>query len=260
MWNPVSSSRRHLLIGAAAAALMLGLSPAHAETTLEKITAKGTVTIANGSNYPPMEYMENGENVGYDVDLGNELGRRLGLKVEWVIVDFKGIIGHLKSGRSDLIISGMTITPERAEQVLFSTPYIDFGIGAAIPMDSTVAKPEDLTGKTVGVEIGTSGEAWARKNLGAFATVKTYDSLVFAIKDLEAKRIDGVVNNVPALKYNLKGHTGVKVTDVWDKKGAGIAMRQEDKDLAAKVDAVLAEMKADGFLAGLDAKWFGTGE
>lgn len=245
---------RALLLGAAF--LLVASGHAAAQSALDKAKAAGTLVIANGSNYPPMEFMQNGENVGYDIDFGNELARRMGLKAQWVIVEFKGIIGTLKSGRADAIISGMTITPQRAEQVLFSEPYIDFGIGAAVRAKDTIATPANATGKIVGVEIGTAGASWAREKLTSAKEVKTYESLTLAMKDLDAGRIDLVVNNIPALRYNIKSYPQLKVTPVWDERTAGIAVRQGETALAQEINKALTSMKSDGFMKKIDAKWF----
>ncbi len=221
----------------------------------------GKLTIANGGTYPPMEFMENGRLVGYDVDLGNEIAKRMGLQAEFVVVEYKGIIGTLKSKRTDILISSMTITPARAEQVLFTQGYLDAPIGAAVARKNAGLKADAISADmTVGVEVGSAGAAWARDNIKNTSKVRTYDTLRQAVSDLNAGRVDLVVNNIPALRHQIKDMAALTVTPNWDERVAGIAVRQEDKALAEKINSILADMRTDGFKARLDAKWFGSGK
>lgn len=251
-----------------ATALLLAVALAHvgatessAQTTWEKIEKAGVIKFANASNYPPMEFMQDGKNVGFNIDLGEEIARRLGLKAEWVIVEFKGIIGTLKSERADVINSSTTITMDRAKQVTFTRGYIDFGIACLHRKDDPIAKPADAAGKIVGVEVGTAGERWARDNLKDVKEIKVYEQLLLAIKDLSYGRVDLVVNNRPALGYSMgligTGGKPLALCDVWDEKVAGLAVRHGDGQLLVKLNEAIASMEKDGFLKKLREKWLG---
>jgi ABC-type amino acid transport substrate-binding protein len=234
-----------------------GVSPA--ADTLAAIKEKGVMTVGNSGAFPPFEYMADGKLTGYDADLANELGRRMGVKIEWSIVDFKGIIAALVAKRADILVTALTRTPDRAKQILFSEPYYNAGMGAAVLVTSGIKKPEDLKGKTVGVQVGSSGERYVKSELKDYvANTKLYDDFVLMVSDLKHKRVDAVVNPLPALRYNTKNDPDITTTDAWNQSDAGINTRMEDTELMAEINKHLTAMKADGYLAGLDKKWFGT--
>jgi polar amino acid transport system substrate-binding protein len=241
---------------------LLMVDQARAETAWEKIERTGVITYANGSNYPPMEFMQDGKNVGFNIDMGEEIAKRLGKKAEWVIVEFKGIIATLKSGRVDVINSSMTITMGRAKEVTFTRGYVDFGIAAVHAADVPIVfHPADAKGKIVGVEVGTAGEAWARENLKDAKDIRAYEQLILAMRDLGYGRVDLVVNNKPALAYTMKmvgaGAKPLAITPVWDKRVAGLAVRHGEGELLVKLNEAIDGMEKDGYLAGLRKKWFG---
>jgi len=247
-----------IVLPAAALTAAFTLSPASAQTTLERIKAEGVMTAGTSAAYPPFEYVEDGELVGFDIDLAEELGKRMGVTVEFEKIDFKGIIAALQSNRVDTLITAMTKTPERAERISFSMPYYDAGIGALVPANSDIATPEDLAGKTIGVQLGSSGERYVRGDLGeSVGQIMTYDSILLAINDLKNGRVDAVVNPLPVLSFNIRGTEGFKTTDVWVSRVVGINTRLEDADLMAEIDMHLTAMEGEGFLDMLAAKWFG---
>ena len=147
----------------AAAAILATAFPANAQTTLEAVKQKGVLVAGSSAEYPPFEYVADGKLVGYDVDMAEEITRRMGVKVAWEKIDFKGIVAALTAKRVDVLITALTWTPERAERIAFSDPYFDAGIGAITPRSSTIEKAEDLTGRKVGVQLGSSGERYVRE-------------------------------------------------------------------------------------------------
>src|SRR6266404_4954010 len=149
----------------AAAAILATAFPANAQTTLEAVKQKGVLVAGSSAEYPPFEYVADGKLVGYDVDMAEEITRRMGVKVAWEKIDFKGIVAALTAKRVDVLITALTYTPERAARIAFSEPYFDAGIGALIPKDSAVQKADDLVGKKVGVQLGSSGERYVRETL-----------------------------------------------------------------------------------------------
>lgn len=254
-----NKTRRTVLSAAAialvGATLQMG-SSASAETTLEKIKRTGVMTVGTSAAYAPFEYIANGKMIGYDVDLAEAVAKRMNVKVEWQEIDFKGIVAALKSGRVDVLFTGLTKTKQREEQIGFSDSYYDAGIGAAKPNGVAIANPEDLNGKIVGVQIGTSGQAFVRENVPGIKEMKTYDSILLALKDLANKRVDAVVNPLPSIRYNLKGLSGMEVTGIWRTAVIAVGLRKEDEDLKVEINKHLAALKQEGFLEALDKKWF----
>lgn len=246
---------------AAAAALLisaLAAGAAQAQDTLAKVRQTGTLVIGNVGAYPPFEYVENGNLVGFDIDLGNEIARRLGVKAQWEKFDFNGLIPALQSKRVDVLVTAMTKTPEREQRMRFSTSYYDSGIAAAVRPGVVIARPEDLAGKVIAVQLGTAGERYVRERAQTTAReIKTYNEFPMALADVEAGRADVVVNTMPVIKYNVvRRGNKLGIVGPWDTREVGINTRQDDVALMEAINKLLADLKAEGFLAKLDAKWF----
>ena len=234
------------------------LTPAvQAQGTLEAVKKKGVLVAGSSAAYPPFEFVADGKLVGYDIDMADEIARRMGVKLQWEKIDFKGIVAALTSKRVDVLITALTWSPERAERIAFSIPYFDAGIGAITQQASTITKLEDLEGKKVGVQLGSSGERYVRETLGQkVGQLLTYDAITLAINDLKNGRVDAVVNPLPVLRYNIRNEKGFRSTPIWDTRTVGINTRLEDKDLLAEINKHLGDLKSEGFLDKLEKKWF----
>lgn len=241
------------------AALLFNLSVESARAdALERIKKAGVVKIANSGVYPPFEFKEGPTLIGFDVDLSHLVARELGVKPDISVVDFKGLIPALKSGKVDLLISAVTHTPARAEQVAFSESYYDTAVAIAVREDRTGLKTKDhLAGLTLGAELGTTGEREAR-SVNGVREVKTYDTLMLALRDLEIGRIDAIISNLPPLQYLIhKNFKRVRVTGTYDAGWVGINVNQDETALLAEINRILAKLKANGELDALKTKWFG---
>jgi ABC-type amino acid transport substrate-binding protein len=249
--------RRQLIRSAClAAALIAGAATAVQADTLDNIKKDGVLVMANGGAFPPFGYVENGTMVGFDIDLGNEVARRLGLQPKWEKIDFSGLIPALNSKRVDLLVTAMTWTAERAQRITFSSPYYNSGIAGGAKPAANIVKAADITGKVVAVQIGSAGERFVR-DLGTAKEVKTYNDFLLAFADVEAGRADVVVNTLPTVRYNAaRRPSKLAVSETWDKRDVGINTRMDDTRLLGAVNAVLADLKREGFLDKLDAKWF----
>ncbi len=254
----MSKMCRLLLITAIA---LLAAFPAAAQSTLAAVKQKGVLVAGSSAEYPPFEYVADGKLVGYDVDMAEEITRRMGVKVAWEKVDFKGIVAALTAKRVDVLITALTWTPERAERIAFSDPYFDAGIGAITQQSSSIRKVEDLADRKVGVQLGSSGERYVRETVGSkVGQLLTYDSITLAINDLKNGRVEAVVNPLPVLRYAIRNDFGFRYTPVWDTRVVGINTRLEDKELLAEINRHLHELKSEGFLAKLETKWFGPSQ
>ena len=227
---------------------------------LAKARAAGVLVVGNGGAFPPFEFMENGRLTGYDVDLGEELGKRMGLRIQWQVIAFAGLIAGLTSGRVDCLITAMAWTQDRADRIAFSTPYYKTGIAAGYRPGLAIDRPQDLAGRIVGVQVGTSGEQFVRQHhASSVKEIRVYNEFPLALQDLVVGRIEAVVNTQPVLRWNIARNSRVRlgVSPVWDARDVGINTRKADTALMAEINRHLAAMQADGFLPGLDAKWFG---
>lgn len=249
--------RRQLIRSAClAAALIAGAATAVQADTLDNIKKDGVLVMANGGAFPPFGYVENGTMVGFDIDLGNEVARRLGVQPKWEKIDFSGLIPALNSKRVDVLVTAMTWTAERAQRITFSSPYYNSGIAGGAKPAANIVKAGDIAGKVVAVQIGSAGERFVR-DLGTAKEVKTYNDFLLAFADVEAGRADVVVNTLPTVRYNAaRRPSKLAVSETWDKRDVGINTRMDDTRLLEAVNAVLADLKREGFLDKLDAKWF----
>lgn len=245
-------------LSVAVASLLTTASGALAQDTLAKIRQTGSIVIGNGGAYPPFEFVENGNLVGFDIDMGNEIARRMGVKAVWEKFDFNGLIPALQSKRVDVLVTAMTKTPEREQRMRFSMSYFDSGIAAAVRPGLSVTKAEDLPGKVIAVQLGSAGERYVRERAQTSAKeIKTYNEFPLALADVEAGRADLVVNTLPVIKYNV-ARRGNKLTVVgpWDTRDVGVNTRLEDQALLDVINKHLNDLKAEGFLAKLESKWF----
>jgi polar amino acid transport system substrate-binding protein len=243
---------------AAGALLVMTVATASAETTLEKIKRTGVMTSANTFSYPPFGFIENGKQVGFDVDLAQEIARRIGVKLVYEQIDFRGIIAALTSKRVDLLITGMVYTPDRAKQIAYSEPYFNGGVAAAYRPNKPIKHPDDIVGKTIGVELGSAGDKFVREKYGTRADIKTYDTVFLALKDLENGRLDGFVGSVAPMRYIMRNAPSLKNTATWDNRIQAANTRLDDQDLLAEVNKHLLAMKKDGTYDELVVKWFGS--
>jgi polar amino acid transport system substrate-binding protein len=252
-------TRRATLLAAAGTLAAPAALRAQDGDTLARARAAGVLVVGNGGAFPPFEFIENGRLAGFDVELGEELGKRMGLRIEWRVIAFAGIIAALTSARVDCLITAMTWTQERAERIAFSTPYYRSGIAAAYRPGLNIDRPEDLAGRVVGVQVGTSGERFVRElTANQPREIRTYNEFPLALQDLVVGRVEAVVNTQPVLRWNIARNARVRlgVSPVWDARDVGINTRLADTALMAEINRHLAAMQADGFLHGLDTRWF----
>lgn len=207
-----------------------------------------------------MEYHNrNGEIVGFDIDLLREIGRRAGFRPLFQSVAWDGIFSGLISGSYDMIASSVTILEVRKRVMLFSEPYLSAAQYVVVPRnDEPVNRLEELSGRSVGAQIGTTGARIARE---AGATVRAYDDIGLAIEDLLQSRLAGIVADVAIIEYyvlaNPKNRDRLRIVETpYATEQYGFAIRQDRPDLLTAVNRVLQEMKADGQLHEIRDYWF----
>lgn len=219
------------------------------------------IRIAFDVPYEPFEYKTpDGELTGFEVDLARAMCEDLKADCKFVIQSWDGMIPGLLARKFDAIMSSMSITPERAEQVLFSEPYYNtpgawFGRTGT---DIDVSDKSALKGKVVGVQRGTTMDTYVTNELGGDVQVKRYTTADDMVLDLEAQRLDLVFVDYPVGEQTILSKDGFKVVGEPVKlgEGVGVAMRKRDKDLAAKINASLAKLKKDGTYDTIMKKYF----
>ena len=236
-------------------ALAAPLAPAHA--------ADGkTLVVATNATIPPLEFVDmNKEIVGYDMDIIKAIAEEAGFEVKFMNTSWDGIFATLDSDNCDIIAAGVTITPEREKRYLFSEPYYKMRQAVVVPLKSDITKMDDLAGKRVGAQIGTTG-VFVLQREAPKAQIATYDDVGLAFEDLKNGRIDAVACDDPVAAYyanRKEGYDGVMKVAFTAEAGEamGFVFRPDDKELAAKVNAGLAAIRANGKEKAIQTKWFG---
>jgi His/Glu/Gln/Arg/opine family amino acid ABC transporter permease subunit len=244
----------------AAAVLLLLLSPLSllAQTGLERVRQSGELRVGTDATYPPFETVEGDVYSGFDVDLMEALARELGVRARFVNASFDGIFPALQNGSFDAVISSVTITDERKASMLFTDPYYDSGQLIAVREETQgVTAPDDLKGKTAGVQINTTAQYDLEKRAGV--TVNKYNTIDLALLDLQNKRIDAVVSDAPVLKFMIfKSFRGLKtVGSRFTDEKFGIAVARGNEELVRELNAALKRVKESGEYDRIHEKWFG---
>lgn len=228
-------------------------------SVLQRVKDNKVIKVGLEDTYPPMEFRnEKNELVGFDIDLSDEIGKRLGVKVEYVMTEFGGLIMSLNSNKIDMSASAISITDERKKEVEFTKPYVNSGQALVVKKGNTSIKDEkDLNGKTVGAQLGTTGEQAAKKIEGV-KEVKAYDKVPQVFQDLDIGRIDAVIVDEFVGRYYLsKQKDKSEVVKSLEQEPIGIAFKKGEKELQEEVQKIIDEMVKDGTMSKISEKWFG---
>ncbi|MBN1401488.1 MAG: transporter substrate-binding domain-containing protein [Anaerolineae bacterium] len=225
----------------------------------------GKIVIATDAAFPPMEFVDENKNiVGFDIDMMNAIADVMGLEIEYKNTAWDGIFAGLESGDYDAILSAVTIRDDRKEKYDFSDPYINAGQAVVVRMDeAAIASHEDLSGKTVGAQIGTTG-AFAVQEISG-ATLKEYDTIDLAFMDLIGGNIDAVVVDTPiAADYALasdqfKGKLKIVGEAFTDEQYGLLVVKGQMGDLLQAFNEGLKRIQADGTYDEIYAKWISGG-
>ena len=235
--------------------LLTGL--AHA-TDLTKIKQKGVVTVAMSGEYPPFSQPSlKGGLEGFDVDVANELGKRMGVKVNVVKTEFPSIIAGLQAGIFDLAVASQGKTPERAKAVDFSAaPYYYDGVQLFAPIGSKATTLASLKGQPVGVALGTTFEATLKTK--GHDKIVTYSGEQEGFLALAAGRVQAFLTekSVGAVAIQ-KGVKMMPIGPVVASDATYVTFAKNSPALAAAVNKALDDMRADGTLKKISMKWVG---
>lgn len=220
-----------------------------------------TVTVGTSADFPPFEYIENGQFVGFDMDLMREIAKIAGFELKFVDMSFDSLIPALRAGQIDVAAAAMTITEERKKVVDFSMPYwtADQSIIVKAGSDLTITV---LFGKyRIGVQTGTTGDLWCTENLvekGLLPerNLKRYDTFILALSDLLNGNIDAIVLDSPVAN-RFAATKPVKVVGIIvTGEQYGIAVRKGNKELLDKINQALKTLIETGKINELIDKYF----
>lgn len=229
----------------------------------DKTVAKEDKVLRVGTEpaFAPFEFPKENSNelTGFDVELLQAIGKQMGYKVEVSGMGFDALIPALNAGNIDVAVAGITITDERKQVVSFSQPYYTSGLIVMVKKDNKDVKSiDDLKGKRIAAQIGTTGEMKARSVEGAIVT--TFNTQDEAALELKNGGVDAVVGDLPVMEYYLAqggSKFAMTVGEKMDAEPYGIAVKKGSK-LAADIDKAMNELKSNGEFDKIYNKWFAS--
>lgn len=213
--------------------------------------------VGTDATFPPMEFVDNGKRTGFDIELVEAVAKSMGKQVEWVDIDFKGLIPGLISKRFDMAVSAIYITDERKKVVDFTEPYYAGGLVVMVKDNNTaIKKPADLDGKKVSVQVGTKSVGFLTEKFPKVQRVEVEKNQeMFNLVDIG--RADAAVTGKPAAYQYVRTRPGLRVLEEQlTTEEYGMALRKDTPELTKAVNAAIAKLKADGTYAAIVKKWF----
>lgn len=222
-----------------------------------------TVKIGSTGQSFPNGYKENDKLTGFDIEIAEKIGEKIGCKVEWTLAEFGGLMGQLETGRLDTIANNVVETQARRQKYNFSVPYVFYGTQIVTNVANTdINSTKDLYGKTVSGVLGSNHITNLKR---AFANgeieIKTYETRDGAVQDLIYNRVQGYVNSKPVLLADIKRNNlpfklvGDPLFD--EHVSFPFAKTPEGEKLLAQFNKALGELKQEGALTALSIKYYG---
>ncbi|MGL5207802.1 basic amino acid ABC transporter substrate-binding protein [Cetobacterium sp.] len=208
--------------------------------------AKGKLYVGTNAEFPPFEYLDKGEVVGFDIDLVKAIGKKLDMEIVIKDMAFDGLIPALETNKIDIVIAGMTASDERKMAVNFSNPYYTANQVIILNDNNNDIKTfDDLNGKLVGVMLGFTGDVVVSEMKDVKS--KKYNASYAAIMELQNNKIDAVVlDSETALNY-VKNNKGLKLAETsGEPEEYAIAISKKNSELLNKINTTLDELKKDG--------------
>ena len=208
---------------------------------------KSTLVMATNAEFPPYEYRDGDKIVGIDAEIAQAIAEDMGLELVIEDMAFDSIIAAIQSGKADIGVAGMTVSEDRLASVNFSDPYTTAAQVVIVKEGSAVSSPDDLSGKTVGVQLGTTGDIYAEDIENA--TVERYNKGFEAVQSLLQDKVDAVIIDREPAKVFVSENEGLVILDEeYTIEDYAIAVSKDNEALLADINASLARLKASGKL------------
>ena len=216
---------------------------------------KGKLVMVTNAEFPPYEFHDQNAIVGIDVEIAGAIAEQLGLELEIEDIAFDSIIPEIVSGKADIGAAGMTVTEDRKQNVDFSDTYAHATQVIIVKEDSEIAGVADLEGKIMGVQQGTTGDIYVSGDYGDEA-VERYAKGMEAVQALAQGKVDAVVIDGEPAKQYIKEVEGLKIIDEsYTDEDYAIAIKKGNTAMVEAVNAALAELKSEGKLDEIVAKY-----
>ena len=206
----------------------------------------GVLTMGTNATFPPYEYKDGDAVVGIDPDIAQALADKLGLKLEVIDMEFDSLVASVQSGKVDIVLAGMTVNEERKKNVDFTDPYAN-GVQVIIVADgSDIATFDDLAGKLIGVQQGTTGHVYCSDDWGE-GNVVAFQSGAAAVQALQQGKVDCVVIDQEPAKAFVEANDGLKILDTqYANEDYAAAVSKKNPELTEALNKALQELKDDG--------------
>jgi polar amino acid transport system substrate-binding protein len=220
--------------------------------------------MGTSAEYPPFEFRKDGRTVGFDVDLAEEISKKLGYSLKIEDMEFNALIPALQSGRIDFVMAGMTVTEERKKNVDFSTTYYQNSFVLMTKKEAVYTSEEELSGKIIGAQLGSTMEKMGKLKSTQIAGLKivSLGKNSILMEELKAGRLDGVIIEKVQAHAFSKAHAELHFLDLpkWNanvQDGYAIAFskNQQQKELKIRFNQILLELQTEGKIAELTEKW-----
>jgi polar amino acid transport system substrate-binding protein len=246
--------------------ILAGCGSSRADNHLDAIKQAGVIKVGTSADYPPFESVdENGNKVGFDIELMTELAKRLDVKLEWVDMPFDSLIAAVQEGKIDASISAFNYSEERDQTIDFSDAYYtsEDAFTVAEGFTGTIVNPEDVAAYKVGVQTGTTQDGWLTDTLVADGALPEenlfrYDRVDQAMLDLKNGRIDVMMSDyIPAQSLAKQlGGLNIVYHGVLSSGPVNIVIPDGDVELQQAVNEILKQLQEEGFIDQLAVKYF----
>lgn len=228
---------------------------AEAAEETEAAETNGTLVMATNAEFPPYEFREGGEIVGIDVEIAAAIAAQMGMDFEVEDIAFDSIIPAVQSGKADFGAAGMTVTEDRKQSVDFSESYATATQVIIVKEDNAeIATPDDLEGKTIGVQLGTTGDIYASDIPDA--TIEQYNKGFEAVQSLTQNKIDAVIIDGEPAKVFVSQNEGLKILDeAFTTEEYAICVKKGNTELLDGINTAIAELKESGELQAIVDKY-----
>lgn len=248
--------KKNVLVLAAAVCMAAALTACGGSGSAAKTTAAagektegngGKIVMVTNAEFPPYEYHENDTIVGIDADIAKAIADHMGMELEIQDMAFDSLIPAIQSGKADFAAAGMTVDEDRLKNVDFTDTYAQAAQVIIVKTDSPIVSPDDLTGKKIGVQTGTTGDIYASDIENS--EVQRFNKGMEAVMALSQDKIDAVVIDREPAKVFVKENEGLKILDeAFTEEEYAIAVKKGNKELLDKMNAAIKELKESGEL------------
>ena len=214
------------------------------------------IVVGVSADNPPYEFIQNGQIVGFDIDMINAIGEKLGKKIIIKNFDFSGLLAALVSNNIDVAISGLTITKERGEHVSFSAPYMTTNVSVLYRQEDDFKNINDLQNKVIGVQLGTTWGIIA-KDLSGKINIKInhLSNNLMLVEELKAKAVDAVILEESQSRKFIENNQGLASFQLEEFSSEFAIAMPKNSNLVKDINKAIQDLKKEDEVNGLKKKW-----